>query len=85
MIILSFLLGTFIGSFLNVCVHRLPRNESVVQPPSRCYACGTRLTWYDNLPIIGWMLRQVSFWIVSKLPVGQVANLPASQIPHGAP
>ena len=56
MIILSFLFGTFIGSFLNVCVHRLPRNESVVQPPSRCYACGTRLTWYDNLPIIGWLI-----------------------------
>ena len=56
LIITTFLLGTFIGSFLNVCVHRLPRNESVVQPPSRCYACGTHLSWYDNLPIIGWLM-----------------------------
>ncbi len=56
LIALAFLFGTFIGSFLNVCVHRLPRNESVVNPPSRCYACGTHLTWYDNLPVIGWLL-----------------------------
>ena len=53
---IAFLFGTFIGSFLNVCVHRLPRNESVVTPPSRCYSCGTHLTWYDNLPVIGWLL-----------------------------
>lgn len=56
LILIAFLFGTFIGSFLNVCVHRLPRNESVVTPPSRCYACGTHLTWYDNLPVIGWLL-----------------------------
>ena len=56
LIAVTFLFGTFIGSFLNVCVHRLPRNESVVQPPSRCYSCGTHLPWHDNLPIIGWLL-----------------------------
>ena len=56
LIAITFLFGTFIGSFLNVCVHRLPRNESVVQPPSRCYSCGTHLPWHDNLPIIGWLL-----------------------------
>jgi leader peptidase (prepilin peptidase)/N-methyltransferase len=55
-ILTTFLLGAFIGSFLNVCVHRLPRNESVVHPPSRCYACGTHLSWYDNLPILGWLM-----------------------------
>lgn len=53
---LPFLLGSFLGSFLNVCIHRLPRNESVVHPPSRCYACGTRLAWYDNIPLLGWLL-----------------------------
>jgi prepilin signal peptidase PulO-like enzyme (type II secretory pathway) len=53
---IAFIFGTFIGSFLNVCVHRLPRNESIVTPPSRCYACGTHLTWYDNLPVLGWLL-----------------------------
>jgi len=53
---LGFLFGCFIGSFLNVCVHRLPRNESIVLPPSRCYACGTMVRWYDNLPIISYLL-----------------------------
>lgn len=50
------LLGAFIGSFLNVCIHRMPRNESVVQPPSRCYACGTRVAWYDNLPVVSYLV-----------------------------
>ena len=56
LILIAFAFGTFIGSFLNVCVHRMPRNESIVLPPSRCYACGTQLTWYDNLPVLGWLL-----------------------------
>ncbi len=52
----AFVFGTFIGSFLNVCIHRLPRNLSVVHPPSRCGACGTNIPWHDNLPVIGWLL-----------------------------
>ncbi len=52
----AFLFGTFIGSFLNVCIHRLPRNLSVVHPPSRCGACGTSIPWHDNLPVVGWLL-----------------------------
>lgn len=55
-VLLGVLFGAFIGSFLNVCVHRLPRNESVVQPPSRCYACGARVRWYDNLPVLSYLL-----------------------------
>lgn len=54
--LLGCVFGAFVGSFLNVCAHRLPRNESVVHPPSRCYACGTRIVWYDNLPVLGWFL-----------------------------
>ncbi len=54
--VIAFLFGAFIGSFLNVCIHRLPRNESVVLPPSRCYSCGTHVQWYDNLPIISYLL-----------------------------
>lgn len=53
---LGFLFGAFIGSFLNVCIHRLPRNESVVLPPSRCYSCGTHVQWYDNLPVISYLI-----------------------------
>ena len=54
--VLGFLFGAFIGSFLNVCIHRLPRNESVVLPPSRCYSCGTQVQWYDNLPVISYLV-----------------------------
>lgn len=56
LIALGFFFGCFIGSFLNVCIHRLPRNLSVVTPPSRCGACGTVLTWYDNLPLLGYVM-----------------------------
>jgi leader peptidase (prepilin peptidase)/N-methyltransferase len=56
LIALGFFFGAFFGSFLNVCIHRLPRNESIVQPPSRCYACGTQVQWYDNLPILGYLI-----------------------------
>ncbi len=48
-------LGLCAGSFLNVACHRLPRGLSLVHPPSRCGACGTRLAWHDNLPLLGWM------------------------------
>jgi leader peptidase (prepilin peptidase)/N-methyltransferase len=54
-IIFLFLLGSCIGSFLNVVVWRLPRGESLVTPPSHCPKCGKNLKWYDNLPIIGWI------------------------------
>jgi leader peptidase (prepilin peptidase) / N-methyltransferase len=55
-ILLALIFGAFIGSFLNVCIHRLPRNESVVNPPSRCYSCGTHVQWYDNLPLISYII-----------------------------
>lgn len=47
--------GALLGSFLNVCVYRLPRNESVVQPRSRCPGCGTPIAWYDNVPLLSWL------------------------------
>jgi leader peptidase (prepilin peptidase)/N-methyltransferase len=48
-------LGAIVGSFLNVCIHRMPRDESLVRPPSRCPHCGTRISWRHNLPIISWL------------------------------
>lgn len=65
--LVGFVFGAFIGSFLNVCIHRLPRNESIVAPPSRCYSCGTRVQWYDNLPIVSYLiLRGRCRWCGSR-------------------
>jgi leader peptidase (prepilin peptidase) / N-methyltransferase len=50
------LFGTAIGSFLNVCVHRLPRGESVVTPRSRCPGCGHAIGWQDNIPVLSWLM-----------------------------
>ena len=49
-------LGSVVGSFANVCIHRLPRGESVVRPPSHCPACGARVRPRDNVPVLGWVL-----------------------------
>jgi leader peptidase (prepilin peptidase)/N-methyltransferase len=49
-------LGAMIGSFLNVVAYRLPRNESLVRPGSRCPGCETAIKPYDNLPVLGWLL-----------------------------
>jgi leader peptidase (prepilin peptidase)/N-methyltransferase len=52
----ALLLGLVVGSFANVCIHRLPRRESVVFPPSRCPACGALIQARDNVPVLGWLL-----------------------------
>ncbi|MDQ1258174.1 MAG: Prepilin leader peptidase/N-methyltransferase [Candidatus Hydrogenedentes bacterium] len=54
--IISFILGGLIGSFLNVCVYRLPRNESIVKPRSHCPKCGKLIVWYDNIPVLSWLI-----------------------------
>jgi leader peptidase (prepilin peptidase)/N-methyltransferase len=50
------LAGACIGSFLNVVVWRLPREESLLFPASHCPRCGTPLAWFDNLPLLSWLL-----------------------------
>lgn len=54
-LIYTFILGTLIGSFLNVVVYRLPREESLSFPPSHCPVCSTRLKFYDLLPILSYL------------------------------
>lgn len=49
-------LGLIIGSFLNVVVARLPEDKSVVRPGSRCPKCGKSIAWYDNVPVLSWLL-----------------------------
>lgn len=49
-----FIFGCVVGSFLNVCVHRMPRGESIVHPPSHCPHCGYSIPWYLNIPLITW-------------------------------
>ena len=51
-----FLYGLALGSFLNVCIYRLPREMSVVRPGSACPACRAPIAWYDNLPVVSWLL-----------------------------
>ena len=48
--------GLVVGSFLNVCIYRMPRRESIVFPPSRCARCGRRLAWYENIPVLSWVV-----------------------------
>jgi leader peptidase (prepilin peptidase)/N-methyltransferase len=50
------LIGACVGSFLNVCIYRLPRHESVAWPASRCTHCGRSLAWYENVPVVSWLL-----------------------------
>lgn len=54
--IFSIIFGLIIGSFLNVCIYRIPREESIAFPPSHCTNCGYKLRWYDLIPVISYVL-----------------------------
>jgi leader peptidase (prepilin peptidase)/N-methyltransferase len=54
--LVSMLFGAMIGSFLNVCICRLPKGESIVTPGSHCPQCGKPIRWYDNLPLVSFLL-----------------------------
>lgn len=53
--LVAFVFGACIGSFLNVVIYRVPANQSIVSPPSHC-ACGKPIAWYDNIPILSWLI-----------------------------
>lgn len=72
--ILAAIFGLLIGSFLNVCIHRWPRDLSVVRPRSACPECGKQIAWYDNIPILSYVLlrarcRQCGAGIYWRYPV----------------
>ena len=54
--LLALLFGLLIGSFLNVCIHRWPRGRSVVRPRSHCVRCRKTIAWYDNIPVVSYLL-----------------------------
>jgi leader peptidase (prepilin peptidase)/N-methyltransferase len=79
MIWLAAVLGAIVGSFLNVVIHRYPREESIVFPPSRCPHCGTRIKPYDNVPILAWLwlrgrCRACREPITARYPLVELAN-----------
>lgn len=51
-----FVVGLAFGSFLNVCISRIPRDESIASPPSHCPRCGAAIRWLDNIPLLSWIL-----------------------------
>lgn len=78
-ILLVFLLGAAVGSFLNVVVYRLPEGLSLLHPPSRCPRCETRLKPYDNVPVLGWLwlkgkCRSCRLPIASRYPMVEFAT-----------
>jgi leader peptidase (prepilin peptidase) / N-methyltransferase len=82
------LLGLSVGSFLNVCVHRLPRRQSLVRPGSRCPHCGYVLRWYDNIPVVSYLAlrgrcRACRESIAIRYPALELATLVLFLV-HGA-
>jgi leader peptidase (prepilin peptidase) / N-methyltransferase len=81
------LLGLAVGSFLNVCIHRIPRGESLTLPPSRCPACAYQLRWFDNIPVasyaaLGGRCRKCRTRISIRYPVVELATM-ALFVIHG--
>jgi leader peptidase (prepilin peptidase)/N-methyltransferase len=78
LLLLAFAAGASVGSFLNVCIHRIPEDESVVRPGSRCPRCRVPIAWYDNVPIVSWVVlrgrcRSCEAPIATRYPLVEAA------------
>lgn len=78
---LAGIFGAVIGSFLNVVIYRLPLGQSIVTPPSRCRKCGYQLRWYDNIPILSWLVLRGR---CRKCGVGVSIQYPIVELVTGA-
>lgn len=77
--IIIFIFGITIGSFLNVCIYRIPLHESIVTTPSHCMSCGKKLYWYDLVPVFSWLVlggkcRNCKAKISAQYPVVEALN-----------
>jgi len=80
-------LGLTVGSFLNVCIHRIPREQSLMFPPSRCPGCEHRLSWFENIPVLSYAVlggrcRKCRTRISIRYPLVELATM-AFFIVHG--
>ena len=74
-----FLFGIVVGSFLNVCIYRLPERESIVKVPSHCMSCGAQLRWFDLVPLFSWLFlrgkcRRCKAAISVQYPIVEALN-----------
>jgi leader peptidase (prepilin peptidase)/N-methyltransferase len=89
--LLAALFGLLIGSFLNVCIYRLPRDLSVVRPRSFCPSCGAQIAWYDNIPVLSYLLlggkcrscKQAIFWRYPVVELLTAASFFSAVWQHG--
>jgi leader peptidase (prepilin peptidase)/N-methyltransferase len=76
--LVAFIFGATVGSFLNVCIHRLPKGESIVAPRSHCCACGHMIRWHDNIPLVSYFALggkcrdcgawfSIRYWVIELL------------------
>lgn len=78
--VIAFLFGLLVGSFLGVCIHRWPRDESVLKPVrSQCPQCGRKIAWFDNIPVLSYFLlkrrcRHCSEPIPARYPIVELLN-----------
>ena len=72
-------IGLAIGSFLNVCIYRIPRQESIVSGSSHCTSCNEKIRWYDMIPVLSYILlkgkcRKCGARISIKYPIVEILN-----------